>query len=92
MHESQVKYKVHDATCLYWVSAHNKMHRFLFGLLPISSDSRIIDDDWQHTRFNPSPRMSTYLFAFTVSEFTSTSSPHERVEINVRYLLASPRV
>ncbi|XP_039988747.1 aminopeptidase N-like isoform X2 [Xiphias gladius] len=43
--------------------------------------SNIIHDDWKCTRFYPTPRMSTYLFAFTVSEFTSTPSPHERVEI-----------
>ncbi|XP_068595223.1 aminopeptidase N-like [Brachionichthys hirsutus] len=44
--------------------------------------TNIIDDDWQYTIFNPTPRMSTYLFAFTVSEFTeSASSPHERVVI-----------
>ncbi|XP_044047927.1 alanyl (membrane) aminopeptidase a [Siniperca chuatsi] len=45
------------------------------------SGSNIIDDDWQYTSFHPTPKMSTYLFAFTVSEFTSTPSPHERVEI-----------
>ncbi|XP_068169982.1 alanyl (membrane) aminopeptidase-like b [Antennarius striatus] len=44
--------------------------------------TNIIDDEWQYTTFNPTPKMSTYLFAFTVSEFTtSASSPHERVEI-----------
>ncbi|XP_026166563.1 alanyl (membrane) aminopeptidase-like b isoform X2 [Mastacembelus armatus] len=43
--------------------------------------SSIIDDDWKYTRFYPTPRMSTYLFAFTVSEFTSIPSPHKRVEI-----------
>ncbi|XP_070828166.1 alanyl (membrane) aminopeptidase-like b [Chaetodon trifascialis] len=45
------------------------------------SGSNIIDDDWQYTTFHPTPKMSTYLFAFTVSEFTSTPSPHERVDI-----------
>ncbi|XP_076589916.1 alanyl (membrane) aminopeptidase-like b [Chaetodon auriga] len=45
------------------------------------SGSSIIDDDWQYTTFHPTPKMSTYLFAFTVSEFTSTPSPHERVDI-----------
>ncbi|XP_023275699.1 aminopeptidase N-like [Seriola lalandi dorsalis] len=38
-------------------------------------------DGWQYTRFNPTPRMSTYLFAFTVSEFESIPSAHERVKI-----------
>lgn len=31
--------------------------------------------------------MSTYLLAFTVSEFLPTTSPHERVEIKVGVLL-----
>ncbi|XP_049928174.1 alanyl (membrane) aminopeptidase-like b [Epinephelus moara] len=47
------------------------------------SDSSIIDDDWKYTRFHPTPKMSTYLFAFTVSEFTATPSLHERVDINI---------
>ncbi|KAM9351954.1 alanyl (membrane) aminopeptidase-like b [Symphorus nematophorus] len=37
--------------------------------------------DWLKTTFYPTPKMSTYLFAFTVSEFTSISSPHKDVEI-----------
>ncbi|XP_040893570.1 aminopeptidase N-like [Toxotes jaculatrix] len=45
------------------------------------ADSGILDDVWQYTRFHPTPKMSTYLFAFTVSEFTSITSRHERVEI-----------
>ncbi|XP_054475298.1 alanyl (membrane) aminopeptidase-like b [Anoplopoma fimbria] len=45
-------------------------------------DSEIIDDDWKKTIFYPTPKMSTYLFAFTVSEFTATRSPlHGRVDI-----------
>ncbi|XP_068460282.1 aminopeptidase N-like [Clinocottus analis] len=45
-------------------------------------DSMIIDDDWKVTYFHPTPKMSTYLFAFTVSEFTSTDSPTDgRVKI-----------
>lgn len=50
----------------------------------ILSGSSIIDDDWQYTTFYPTPKMSTYLFAITVSEFTSTPSSHEHVEIKVR--------
>lgn len=44
----------------------------------------IIDDEWEVTTFYPTPKMSTYLFAFTVSEFKATPSQHERVIINVR--------
>lgn len=46
------------------------------------SGTTLIDDEWQFTTFYPTPKMSTYLFAFTVSEFTATSSQHERVQIN----------
>ncbi|KAJ4937512.1 hypothetical protein JOQ06_002147 [Pogonophryne albipinna] len=44
--------------------------------------ANIIDDDWKATAFQPTPLMSTYLFAFTVSEFTPTPSSHHRVKIN----------
>ncbi|XP_062245064.1 aminopeptidase Ey-like [Platichthys flesus] len=40
-----------------------------------------IDDEWEYTQFYPTPRMSTYLFAFTVSKFESVESAYERVEI-----------
>lgn len=39
-------------------------------------DSSLIDDDWLCTRFHPTQVMSTYLFAFTVSEFTSKKTDH----------------
>ncbi|XP_029009681.1 aminopeptidase N-like [Betta splendens] len=45
--------------------------------------SNIIDDDWKYTRFLPTQRMSTYLFAFAVSEFKPTSSKHDRVNIKI---------
>ncbi|XP_041651313.1 alanyl (membrane) aminopeptidase a [Cheilinus undulatus] len=45
------------------------------------ADSKFIDDEWQYTRFYPTPKMSTYLFAFAVSEFDSVSSYHDRVLI-----------
>ncbi|KAK5867984.1 hypothetical protein PBY51_012433 [Eleginops maclovinus] len=44
--------------------------------------SNIIDNEWLSTAFQPTPLMSTYLFAFTVSEFTATPSSGGRVEIN----------
>ncbi|XP_078114099.1 alanyl (membrane) aminopeptidase-like b [Sander vitreus] len=46
------------------------------------SGSNILDDEWKYTSFHSTPKMSTYLFAFTVSEFTKTSSKHDRVQIN----------
>lgn len=68
-----------------FVASGHKRKSFLmcvcFVLTP--SGSSIIDDEWQSTTFYPTPKMSTYLFAFTVSEFTATPSQHDRVEINV---------
>lgn len=46
-------------------------------------ESTVIDDDWKKTVFRPSPIMSTYLLAFTVSEFTGIKSPHDRVQITI---------
>ncbi|XP_071403181.1 alanyl (membrane) aminopeptidase-like b [Centroberyx affinis] len=45
------------------------------------SGSSIIDANWTFTRFHTTEKMSTYLLAFTVSEFKSTPSEHGRVEI-----------
>uniref|UniRef100_A0A671VWD8 Aminopeptidase n=1 Tax=Sparus aurata TaxID=8175 RepID=A0A671VWD8_SPAAU len=45
--------------------------------------SQTIDDEWEMTEFFPTKKMSTYLFAFTVSDFTSISTPYDNVEINV---------
>ncbi|XP_029697770.1 aminopeptidase N isoform X1 [Takifugu rubripes] len=46
--------------------------------------------DWSYTSFYPTPKMSTYLFAFTVSEFTSIrSTTHDDVKI---YTFARPEV
>ncbi|KAL6107369.1 uncharacterized protein ACO6RY_11025 [Pungitius sinensis] len=45
-------------------------------------ESNVIDDNWKVTYFHPTPKMSTYLFAFTVSEFTFTEpSTPGRVDI-----------
>ncbi|CAL8235778.1 unnamed protein product, partial [Boreogadus saida] len=41
----------------------------------LKSGSRLIDDDWSATTFFPTKLMSTYLLAFSVSEFPYTESP-----------------
>ncbi|KAM9808090.1 alanyl (membrane) aminopeptidase-like b [Neosynchiropus ocellatus] len=46
-------------------------------------ESGVIDDDWMVTRFHPTPKMSTYLFAIVVSEFTALTSEHPRVNIQI---------
>uniref|UniRef100_A0A8C6TIW3 Aminopeptidase n=1 Tax=Neogobius melanostomus TaxID=47308 RepID=A0A8C6TIW3_9GOBI len=43
---------------------------------PAGIDSNLIGDDWLYTRFHPTEVMSTYLFAFTVSEFTAKKTNH----------------
>ncbi|XP_073328613.1 alanyl (membrane) aminopeptidase-like b [Pagrus major] len=40
-----------------------------------------VDDEWEMTEFFPTRKMSTYLFAFTVSDFTSIDSKYNNVEI-----------
>ncbi|XP_053740649.1 alanyl (membrane) aminopeptidase-like b isoform X2 [Synchiropus splendidus] len=46
-------------------------------------ESRVINDDWMVTHFHPTPKMSTYLFAIVVSEFTALTSEHPRVKIQI---------
>lgn len=54
----------------------------LYGFF-LAGKNQIIDDEWVFTEFESSPRMSTYLFAFTVSEFTSTVSPiNSKIEVS----------
>ncbi|KAF7645074.1 hypothetical protein LDENG_00210690 [Lucifuga dentata] len=45
------------------------------------AESTIIDDEWKFTHFHTTREMSTYLLAFSVSEFISVPSAHERVTI-----------
>ncbi|XP_049580065.1 alanyl (membrane) aminopeptidase-like b [Syngnathus scovelli] len=42
-----------------------------------------LTEDWKITQFYPTPKMSTNLLAFTVSEFTPIKSEHERVTIKI---------
>ncbi|XP_075998159.1 aminopeptidase N-like [Genypterus blacodes] len=47
------------------------------------SESTVIDDEWKFTRFHTTKKMSTYLLAFSVSEFRSVLSSHERVKVQI---------
>ncbi|XP_061879642.1 aminopeptidase N-like [Entelurus aequoreus] len=53
------------------------------GNAEVSGADILDDDDWMETRFYPTPKMSTYLLAFTVSELTSSPAAHERVKIQI---------
>lgn len=53
----------------------------------VKTDSSLNGEGWLYTRFHPSPVMSTYLFAFTVSEFTAKKTDHLDREI---YTYARP--
>ncbi|KAM6937865.1 alanyl (membrane) aminopeptidase-like b [Xenentodon cancila] len=46
-----------------------------------SSVSNIIDEEWKYTTFFPTPKMSTYLLAFMVSEFERAKPIPNRVTI-----------
>ncbi|KAM8750250.1 aminopeptidase N-like [Acanthopagrus schlegelii] len=43
--------------------------------------SQTINDKWEVTEFFPTKKMSTYLFAFTVSDFTSFNTEYKNMEI-----------
>lgn len=63
----------------------------MYFLVSLLSGSNIIDDEWQRTAFRETPKMSTYLFAFTVvddsfSFIPSPKSNTDRVDINVGYM------
>uniref|UniRef100_A0A3B4UNM6 Alanyl (membrane) aminopeptidase-like b n=1 Tax=Seriola dumerili TaxID=41447 RepID=A0A3B4UNM6_SERDU len=54
-----------EMKAVFYVTIIHSMLAFLVSTL---SDSTNSHDGWEYTRFNPTPRMSTYLFAFTVSD------------------------
>uniref|UniRef100_A0A3B5MVC1 Uncharacterized protein n=1 Tax=Xiphophorus couchianus TaxID=32473 RepID=A0A3B5MVC1_9TELE len=41
------------------------------------------NEDWKYTKFFSTPKMSSYLLAFTISEFLAMDSPKSRVNIKV---------
>uniref|UniRef100_A0A3Q1F5F9 Aminopeptidase n=1 Tax=Acanthochromis polyacanthus TaxID=80966 RepID=A0A3Q1F5F9_9TELE len=46
--------------------------------------SNLENEDWKYTCFETTPKMSTYLFAFTVSEFTSEASHTTGKRVTIR--------
>uniref|UniRef100_A0A4W5R3V4 Aminopeptidase n=1 Tax=Hucho hucho TaxID=62062 RepID=A0A4W5R3V4_9TELE len=60
------------------------IHRF--GTHALANGKIDIDgESWEVTRFQTTKKMSTYLLAFTVSDFDFIGSKHERVDIKVSY-------
>uniref|UniRef100_A0A4W5QSU9 Aminopeptidase n=1 Tax=Hucho hucho TaxID=62062 RepID=A0A4W5QSU9_9TELE len=57
------------------------IHRFGTHAL---ANGKIVES-WEVTRFQTTKKMSTYLLAFTVSDFDFIGSKHERVDIKVSY-------
>ncbi|XP_071362940.1 alanyl (membrane) aminopeptidase-like b [Trachinotus anak] len=65
---------------VFHVTIIHRQHTTALGnALQASSNSH---DGWKYTSFHPTPKMSTYLFAFTVSNFKATPSTPGRVTIN----------
>uniref|UniRef100_A0A3B4UQW0 Aminopeptidase n=1 Tax=Seriola dumerili TaxID=41447 RepID=A0A3B4UQW0_SERDU len=63
-----------EMKAVFYVTIIHRQHTVALGNADICKKKLIIKktviihDGWEYTRFNPTPRMSTYLFAFTVSE------------------------
>ncbi|KAM8891449.1 alanyl (membrane) aminopeptidase-like b isoform 2-T2 [Spinachia spinachia] len=70
-----------DLKAVFHLTIIHRSHTQALGNAEVRK-SNGIDHNWKVTYFHPTPKMSTYLFAFTVSEFTFTepSSPG-RVDI-----------
>uniref|UniRef100_A0A3B5MZS1 Aminopeptidase n=1 Tax=Xiphophorus couchianus TaxID=32473 RepID=A0A3B5MZS1_9TELE len=52
-----------------------------FALSNTLQQSKQINTDWKYTKFFSTPKMSSYLLAFTISEFLAMDSPKSRVNI-----------
>ena len=35
-----------------------------------AESTRVLDDNWRHTKYAPTPIMSTYLLAFVIADYT----------------------
>nr|XP_020036768.1 aminopeptidase N isoform X2 [Castor canadensis] len=53
---------------------HHKNYTVLSNMLPRGDTSYVRDSDWNITEFHTTPRMSTYLLAYIVSEFEKVES------------------
>uniref|UniRef100_A0A8C6PM49 Aminopeptidase n=1 Tax=Nothobranchius furzeri TaxID=105023 RepID=A0A8C6PM49_NOTFU len=64
-----------DFKAVFYLTVIHRLETTALSNAPVSV-SNIIDEEWKYTRFMATPRMSSYLLAFTVSEFTATDSPN----------------